>query len=897
MKYVRAALSRLAGLFTARTMDDDLREELQAHLEMETTENIRRGMHPDEARRQALLASGGMTRAAEAVRDQRGLPWVDDILSDVRYALRTLRRAPGFTAVVVITLALGIGANTAMFTLLRGTLLRALPNRDGDQLVYVRQSAPGAHDDNTLFSVPEVADIRAGARSLGAIAEFSSSVPFTLVGADGHPVRATIGVVSGNYFDVMGLSPILGRATNEHDDGPSAAPVTVLSYRYWTQHFGADSAIVGRTVRLNDMITTVVGVLQPAPEFPARTDAFVNMVVSPHHLSAKMTTERSHRMTEMFARLAPNSTVQRARDDVNRVAGVMFKEHPEAYQKAAQHLITVSPLRSALNERAALLFWLLMSAAAFVLLIACANVSNLTLMRSVTREREMLVRAALGAGSTRLRRLLLTENLALTLIGGVLGVLVAFAGVKLLAAFAAQLSPRAAEIHVDGVVLGVSLLTSVLVAVLLSFIPRLSGDSSLATSMAPMSRRTTLGRGRQRVQQSLVVTQLAVCMVLLTAAGLLGRTFVNLLAVDTGVRTDHVLTIDLPLQGDMLREVMKQPQNLARYEAIRDGAAALPGVRVAALSITSPLRASMMSMDIKAENREIAPNAMMPHAAVKMVDTAYFAAGGIPLIAGRNFASTDRRDSERVVVLSHAFARQLFGDENPIGQRVAFTGAVLRFTPFTGDWRTVVGVVGDTRDEGLDGSFTPTLYEPFAQELIVNASLIVRSTTNPDQLKASVIRVIHDLYPQQLIEHVATLDQIRDESVAPRRLNALFIMSFGALAFIIAMVGIAGVLAFSVSSRISEIGIRMSLGADAGRVRRMILGEGGLLLTVGLAVGLTGALFAARLLRGLLFGVTPHDPATLAGVALVLGAVGVAACWLPAARASRVDPAEALRAE
>jgi putative ABC transport system permease protein len=363
------------------------------------------------------------------------------------------------------------------------------------------------------------------------------------------------------------------------------------------------------------------------------------------------------------------------------------------------------------------------------------------------------------------------------------------------------------------------------------------------------------------------------------------------------VRTDHVLTIGLPLQGDMLREVMKQPQNLARYEAIRDGAAALPGVRVAALSITSPLRASMMSMDIKAENREIAPNAMMPHAAVKMVDTAYFAAGGIPLIAGRNFASTDRRDSERVVVLSHAFARQLFGDENPIGQRVAFTGAVLRFTPFTGDWRTVVGVVGDTRDEGLDGSFTPTLYEPFAQELIVNASLIVRSTTNPDQLKASVIRVIHDLYPQQLIEHVATLDQIRDESVAPRRLNALFIMSFGALAFIIAMVGIAGVLAFSVSSRISEIGIRMSLGADAGRVRRMILGEGGLLLTVGLAVGLTGALFAARLLRGLLFGVTPHDPATLAGVALVLGAVGVAACWLPAARASRVDPAEALRAE
>jgi predicted permease len=897
MKHIRSAFARIAGLFTGRRVDDDLRDELEAHLEMETAENIRRGMHPDEARRQALIASGGMTFAAEAVRDQRGLPWIDDIASDIRYALRTLRRAPGFTSVVVITLALGIGANTAMFTLLRGTVLRPLPNKDAERLVYLHQAAPGAKDANTLFSVPEVEDYRAAASSLSELAEYSSALPFTLVAKDGHPVRARIGVISGNYFSVMGLGAAVGRVTTSQDDGPSASPVVVLSYRYWMEHFGGDSSILGSVVQLNARPTTIIGVAQPAPEFPSRTDAYVNTVVSPHHLGAQMNTDRVHRMTELFARLAPNTTVERARDDVNRVAATMFKDHPEIYQKAAQYVVSVSPLRSAVNERAALMFSLLMGAAGFVLLIACANVSNLTLMRGVIREREMLVRAALGAGTMRLRRLLITENLALSLLGGALGVIVAFAAVKLLTAFAAQLSPRASEIRVDRTVLAMGLATSVVVAFVLSFIPRISGDGSLGTSMAPASRRTTLGRGRQRVQRLLVVTQLAACMILLTAAGLLGRTMVKLMAVETGVRTDHVLTLDLPLTGDLLREIMKQPENLARYQAIRDRVSALPGVQLASVSAAPPMRSSLFSMDLKVENHPVEANQIMPHALVRTVDTAYLRAAGIPLVAGRNFASTDVRGSEKVILLNRSFAHQLFGDENPIGKHVAFTGAILKLTPFSGDWRTVVGVVGDTRDQGLDGAVSATLYAPFAQEFIVNGALVVRSSGDPDALKGSVQRVIREMYPQQLIENVATLDQIRDEAVAPRRLNAMFIMAFGALAFIIAMVGIAGVLAFSVSSRTAEIGIRMSLGADAGRVRRMILGEGGILLVGGLAVGVSGALLAARLLSGMLFGITAHDPLTVVAVATVLLAVGVAACWLPAARAARVDPAVALRSE
>jgi putative ABC transport system permease protein len=621
--------------------------------------------------------------------------------------------------------------------------------------------------------------------------------------------------------------------------------------------------------------------------------------VSPHHLSATMVTGRTHRMSELFARLAPNATVEQARTEIDRISSNMFRDHPEAYEKAAKHAISMFPLRDALNERASLTFWLLMGAAAFVLLIACANVANLTLMRGVGREREMLVRAALGAGRARLRRLLIVENLALAAVGGAFGVLVASAALKLLVAFAAQFSPRASEIRIDATVLSVGLMTSVMAAIVLSFIPRVSGKGSLASALAPSSggRRITLGRGRQRVQQSLVVTQIAVCMILLTGAGLLTRTLSKLHSVETGVHADHVLTMDLPLQGDLLREIMKQPANLDRYERIRARVGALPGVEIASLGTVAPLRNSAISFDVKVEDRPTPPNRPTPNASAKMVDPRYFLASGIPLIKGRAFENTDRRGTGSVVIVSESFAKQLFGDDDPIGKRVAWTGDVLRFTPFSGEWRTIVGVVGDTRDRGLDGAPTPAMYQPFAQELILGGALVVRTTADPATLQPIILRAIRDVAPSQLIEHVATFDQIRDESVAPRRLNAMFISSFGALAFVIAMVGIAGVLAFAVTSRTSEIGIRMSLGADASRVRRMVLGEGGILLAAGVAIGLAGALFAARLLRGMLFGVSPYDPVTLGGVACVLAAVGVAACWLPAARAARVDPAIALRAE
>jgi predicted permease len=812
-------------------------------------------------------------------------------LSDLRRAFRNLLKARGFAAAVILTLALGIGANTAMFTLLRGTLLRPLPNRDGERLVYLRQSAKGAGQDNVAFSVPEIIDYRTASKTLGSFAEYSQ-LTFTMVDGD-EPVHVQAGVISGNFFEVMGLGSVLGRLTNSRDDGPAAAPVAVLSHQFWMQRFGGDPKVIGHRVRINDMASTIIGVVQRAPQYPAKTDVFVNMVTSPHHLSATMKQGRTHRMTELFARLTPNATVEQARAEIARIGTNVRADHPEAYEKAAKYDIAVSPLRLALNERASLTLWLLMGAAAFVLLISCANVANLTLMRGVRREREMLVRAALGAGSWRLRRLLLAENLALALLGGALGVLVAFAGLKMLVAFAAQLTSRADEIRVDGLVLSVGLLTSVAAAIVLSFVPSVGDEGSLAAPMAAAGRGKTAGRARKRLQHALVVTQLAVCMVLLTAAGLLVRTLTKLNSVETGVRAENVLTLEAPIETSTLN----QPQKLAMYELMRDRIAVLPGVQVASIGSNVPLRSSYVVLEVKAEGRALSSGEATPRAVFKTADQNYFEAAGIPLLKGRAFTTTDRRESARVVILNKGFAERLFGTQDPIGRRVAWTGEVLKFIPVSGDWRTVVGIVGDTRDQGLDTDPTATVFQPIAQEEIFSGALVIRTRRDPKLIEPAVLKGIRALYPQQLIENVATLDEVRDATVAPRRLNALFIASFGALAMIIAMVGIAGVLAFSVSSRTQEIGIRMSLGADASRVLRMVLSEGGVLLVVGLVAGLAGALLTSRLLQGLLFGVAPNDPLTLGAVAVLIGTVGVAACLLPALRAAKVDPAIALRSE
>jgi len=893
MKQLRALFARVAGLFAGSRADDDLRAELESHLEMETAENIRRGMAPEEARRQALLASGGMVQAAEAVRDRRGLPWIESAVADLRYATRSLRHTPAFTAVVVITLALGIGANTAIFSVVRAVLLKPLPHRDGDRLVYLRQSSDGPTGSNVKFSVPEVSDYRTGAPALGGIAEYSPWFG-TLLEDDGAS-SLDVGLVTGNFFEIMGLAPVLGRMTGPADDGAGVPPVAVLTHDYWIKHFGADSAIVGKQLRLNGQSVTVIGVMQPAPYFPDRVSLFTNMVLSQHHLSAQMVLNRSHRMTEMIARLAPGATLAQARSQVAAIHTREMAEFKEAYDPRAHYSVSVIPFKQVMGERAQTTLWLLMGAAAFVLIISAANVVNLTLMRGVRREHELVVRAALGAGASRLRRLLLAENLVLALLGGALGVLIAMASVGMLAAVADRYSPRADEIRLDAAVLAFTFVVSLGLALLLSVLASLPREGSFASWISAGGQRLSASLSKHRLQRALVALQVAVSVVLLAGAGLLTRTMIQVSDISTGLRTEEVLTIPLALVNPAQLSPAADALAKQGYEQIRGELRALPGVVEVGVGSTMPLQKGIMTFEIEAEGQPAPAGGEVPKADMRTASPEYFRASGIPLLKGREFDATDRFGSGRVVIINQTLADRFFPGRDPLGMRIALRSPILRLTPFSGDWRTIVGVVGNTQDGGLESGPSAAVFSPFAQEMAVFGGLVVRADTNAESLAVPATRIIKRYAPNVPLENVLTIAQIRAIGIAPHRLNAQLISSFGILAVIIAAVGIAGVLGFSVSARTGEIGIRMSLGADGGRVQRMILKEGGALVLIGLAAGVIGAFFATRAMRGMLFGVSPDDPATFAVVALLMGAIGMVACWIPALRAARVNPVTAMR--
>jgi len=810
------------------------------------------------------------------------------IIGDIRYAARSLFRSPVFALAAILTLALGIGANTAVFSVVRGVLLRPLPHADGDRLVYLRQSAELAGIDNTVFSVPEIIDLR-DAGGLSALGEFSV-MGYNLT-ARGEPQQVLAGVVSGNFFRVMGLGPAVGRVFDEGDDGAEADPVVVLTYDYWMRAFGGDPGVVGEVVDLGAMSATVVGVVQQAPHYPDRTDILVNMVTSPHHLSATMKTGRTHRMTEVFGRLSPGATVAQVQSEVDRIETRIHAEYPDAYDPAAGYKVRVSPLLDVLTERATGTIYLLWTTAAFVLLIACASVASLVLTRSVRRERELVVRAALGAGRARLRRLLLSESAILALAGTLVGVFVAFLGLGLLTSFTARFTPRAAEVALDGSVLAFTVAVTTALAIALGFAPSIpSGtDSSLAAS----GTRTTGGRNFRRVQGGLVVAQVALSVTLLTGAGLLVRTLLNLYQVDVGADVENVLTVEVPVAGGNRTDTEVRDV----YEQMRTAIATLPGVQEAGIGSAVPLRENDFQLEVKAEGVALDPNLPAPLAEYRTATPEFFETAGIPLLAGRSFESSDDDQGALVVILNQALAKRLFGDRDAVGQRVAWTGDVLQFIGIPGDWRTVVGVVGDTRSDALDQAPRPAMYQPFAQGAAFAGSFVIRAQGDPESLLVPATRAVRQIDPSIPIGKVGTLAELRDESVSAQRINATLVSGFGIVALLIAAVGLAGVLGFSVSQRTSEIGVRMSLGARPGQVRTMIMSEGGVLVVTGLVLGAIGSVLASRVLDGMLYGVQSRDPLTFALVAMVMVSVGIVATWVPAVRASSIQPVEALRSE
>jgi predicted permease len=807
---------------------------------------------------------------------------------DLRHALRGLARNPGYAAVFVVTLGLGIGANTAMFSAVNGVLLRPLPYDDADRLVYLRHSASLAGIENALFSVPEIEDYRRGVGSLEAVAEFSS-LTFTMLGLD-DPRRVRAGIVTGNYFDVMGLSATRGRAVGPADDGEDAPAVIVLSDRYWRSTFGADPDVVGTTVTMNGRTATVVGIAEPAPPYPERTDIYVNMAASPHHLDATMNTDRVHRMTEVFGRLAPGATLESVRTEAAAVSTRIHGEHPEAYDPGSGFAVTVTPFKAQLTRRARPTLLLLQGTALFVLIIACANLANLTLSRVLRRDHELAIRVSLGGSPGALRRELLVESLLLAGAGAALGLLLASGSLELLIAFAGRFTARAAGIALDGSVFVFALVAAVGASVFFTVLPAMPDGNRVGPALSSGGARSTAATGARRTQRALIVAQVATSFVLLVGAGLFVRTMVHLSRVDPGFETAHILTMDVPASGISVPGAELRSQRLAMLSDIR----ALPGVEEAAWTSSIPLGDAGVfntQMELDVEGYEPADGAPHPRADMRVVSPGYFRAMGIEVLRGRAFTSTDVEDAQEVVVINESMARTYFGDRDPLGRRIAWTDEVLKYLGLGSDWRTVVGVVADTRDQGLDADVIHTAYNPYGQvHPLFTQSLVVRATREPGSILPSVREAILAHDANQPVSDVATMEDRGVRSVAEVRLNALLLGGFALLALVIAAVGIGGVLAFSVGSRMREFGVRNALGAARHRIWSGVVLEGAALAAVGVAIGALAALGLSRFVAGLLVGVPPLDPVTYVAVGFLLGGVAILATWAPAWRAARVDP-------
>ncbi len=823
---------------------------------------------------------------------------------DLRVAAHSLLRTPGLAIAVVLTLSLGIGANAAIFTLVRGVLLKPLVNRDEDRLIYIRQSAPGIHDENAAFSVPEIQDLRASVKTLSAFGDFSA-MDFTMIGL-GEPRSIRGGVVSGTYFDVMGLHPVLGRLIGRQDDGPKAAGVVVLTYRFWTTALHKDPSVIGKTVRLGsigDRSATVVGVLEPCVPYPEDTEIIANVVTSPHHLSATMVTGRIHRMTELFGRLAPGVTLDQARAELRSAYSAMKKDHPEAYSQDADFQIGAKLLRDQITSGARTVLLVLLAASGLIFIIACSNVANLILARTIRREGELAVRVALGASKGALRRMLLAESLLLCGAGAALGVMSAQPMVAILARYAARFSVRALDFRVDSSLLWAGAALAIVAAVILAFVPRLP-SSGTSSGLSPSSGSVRITGSTSRRQRIFAVTQIAASFVLLAGASTLIATLIALQRAQTGLDTQHVLAIDVPAMSNG-----KTPQQVVNFykEAIRR-IDALPGVTETAFGDVVPWRdGSFGTLQFSGDGHVHAAGVEDPRAQSRTISPGFFAALGVPIIAGRDFnALDDNNDNnkEPVVIVSQTLAQRMFPNQDAVNRHVYWTDPVLQFATGTDlekahmmAPRRIIGVTADIDDLHVVPEATATIYSPFDEGTLFGGRLFIHTGANPYALAPSVTRIIRDMSADQPVEHAATLEDIRAEVLTPDRLNSLVFGVFAAVALAIAVVGVAGVLAFSVSARTREFGIRLALGSEPERLLKGVVAEGTVIAAAGVLAGAAFGFVLARLAGRYFLDVKMPGALPVFVSAFVLMAVAVIASVLPAARAARVDVMQALRSE
>jgi putative ABC transport system permease protein len=871
------AWSRLRSLFGGEREDRELSDELRFHVDREVEKRVRAGHAPEVARRLALQTLGGVDRTSEAVRDARGVRPLEDFGRDVRHAVRALARRPAFTTVAVATLAIGIGATTAMFTIVNSVLLRPLPYADAERLVSVLELTPDGIPNMT--SPANLTEWRAQSATLASIAAWLDR-PFAVTGDD--PVEVSGRWVTDNYFSMLGVRALLGRT---FVSGNEDEPLAVLSHRFWQSRFGGDRDIVGRTIEVAYNPVTIVGVLPPQLPAPPHVASDVGEPDLIRPLSGLPPDFRG-RMITTAARLAPGATLEAAQSEMQVIVSRLAAEFPQ-YNR--DHGVAVVPLRERMTGHARPALLILLGAVSLLLLIACANVASLFLGRAAARRREMTLRRSLGAGRGRLVSHAMAEALVVAVAAGALGVLLAhWATRAIVAALPASVAlPRLGEVGVDYRALGFALVASLGVGLLFGAAPAFAGaKAELASALRESSRGVT--GSRSRLRGALVIGEVALALVLLAGAGLLYRTVGNLLHVDTGMRAEGVLTLRVTMPQLRYGDADRRRGFVGE---LMDELRAVPGVGSVGIVGWLPLGGSKSRTAVLREDQPAPPAGEEPGADIRVVGGDYFEAMGMRVLRGRVFDASDTDAAPLRFVINDALARELFAGEDPVGKRLTYAWA--------DPWPSgeIIGVVASVREMALDAEASTALYLPHAHDPWAQVTAVVRTSGDPSGVADALVGAVHRIDPTLPVGNVVPFERIMENTIVRQRISMMLLTGFAAVALLLVLIGIYGVIAYSVAQRVRELGVRMALGAQRGDVLRMVVGQGVALALAGVALGTLAALGLGRVLSGMLYGVEATDVPTLAAAALLLGVTAAAASGVPAWRATRIDPASVLGEE
>ncbi|HEU5179459.1 MAG TPA: ABC transporter permease [Candidatus Polarisedimenticolia bacterium] len=875
--------SLLRSLFRKSRLDRDLDSELRFHIEAQAEANLVKGMTPEQARREALISLGGFEPVREEVRQARPGIWLETLWRDVCFGARMLRKNPGFTSVAVLTLALAIGANTALFSVVYAVQLRGLPYPGADRIMMLWEKS---RDGESTIGYPTFADWQAQNHTIEAMAAMSDWDPILSAGETPEMVQGAS--VTPDFFRVLGVGPMLGRTFTDKDGPPTR--VAILSHRLWKERFHADPSLIGKPIRVYGVDRTVIGVMPPDFQ-PVLTplNERVDIWRPLGYQGEEPPACRTCRHLRIVARLRSGVTAERATADLDAISGGMKRAHPGDYDETGAIL---EPLAEQFTGPSRTALYVLLGAVGFVLLVACANVANLLLVRSLARGKEFVLRAALGAGRARLARQLVTESLLLAAAGGFLGVLLAAWGTRALLALSPANLPRIEQAGLNAPVLLFTLSATVVTGIFFGVAPALYAARSNAGDSLRQAGRATSGPRQHRLRKILVVMNVALALVLLTGAGLTLNSLVRLLSVDPGFARERVLTMTLSIFGPRYLEDDADKQALATYRSLLERIAAIPGVRAAGMVSQLPLGGNIDRYGVLAQDKPLANPEKAPAADRYAVTPGYLEAMQIPLRRGRTLTEQDSALSGKVVLVNESLAREIWAGEDPIDKLIRVGGP-------DAPWRRVVGVVGDIHHSGLDDGHRLQFYAPEEQWNFVDygMSLAVRTAGDPTVAADTVRKAVWSVTPDVLITDVRSIDGVIEASVAHPRFTMILLGFFAATALLLAAMGIYGVASFGVTQRTQEIGTRMALGALPRDVLRLTLGEGMALLLSGVFIGIAGALALTRFLRSLLFEISPTEPSVFLAVALLLCMVGAAACYLPARRATRIDPVTALRYE